>query len=172
MPTQPQLARLFALARNAGLSADEVKQIVAERYGHASRKDLSDREYEELCIHLQEAGGSRAAASGRLKAGELANEMEIRAFLQSEGLPWSFPTELDLSHAVTILDDFRRYRASYKRLSIRDARRCLSTWGRYPLWVWRRSAEIWLSHYRTKNERYFAGILKHVVRDAARDAAA
>jgi len=195
MPTQPQLKRLFALARNAGISPDDLKAIVADRYGHASRRDLSDAEYEDLCVHLQDAAGSRSQASGRLRAGELANEMEILAFLQTEGLPWakkgtpslSSPTsgekvwcplsspcppctELDFAHAVTILNDFRLYRSSYKRFSIRDARRCLATWGEYPLWVWRRAAEVWLSHYRTKNERYFAGILKHTLADARRAA--
>jgi len=188
MPSQPQLKRLFALARNAGISPDELKAIVADRYGRASRKDLSDAEYEDLCVHLQDAAGSRSQASGRLRAGELANEMEILAFLQAEAKkgdtitisrdvredgmvsPFSPATDLDLAHAVTILNDFRLYRSSYKRFSIRDARRCLATWAQYPLWVWRRAAEVWLAHYRTKNEKYFAGVLKGVLRDAKRAA--
>ena len=76
MPTDAQLKRLFALSRKAGLSPDELKQTVADRYGHESRRDLTDREYEELCLHLQEYAGERSVASGRLKPGELAKSVD------------------------------------------------------------------------------------------------
>ena len=166
-PTTPQLKRLFALARNAAISPDELKAIVRDRYGHASRRDLSDREYEELCVHLQEVSGDRAAGSGRLRAGELANEMEILAWLQSEKLPWPeiAVTSHDVSVATTLLDDFRRRRARYKRISVAQARTWLSWWGRYPLYIWRRATEVWLAGHRTKGERYFLGICQNIERD-------
>jgi hypothetical protein len=172
MPTNRQLKRLFALARKAGISPDEVKTLVADRYGHASRRDLSDREYEELCLHLQETSGARSRAGGRRQPGELADQMEILAFLREEGLPWDTTvlTDSDITVALAILDDFRCYRQSYKRLSVAQVRSCLRGWGRYPVWVWRRSADVWLTHYRTLNERYFAGILQHVLADARRAA--
>ena len=172
MPTTPQLKRLFALARNAGLTPDEVKGIVAERYGHASRRDLSDREYEELCVHLQEVSGDRSAASGRRKAGELANPMEILAWLNEKPrLPWDAValTEHDVTTVMTLLDDFRVRRDSYLRISVAQARRWLGWWGRYPLSAWREAAGIWLSCYRSRldlDETYFQGILRKVARRA------
>jgi len=171
MPTHPQLKRLFALARKAGLSPDDVKAVVADRYGHRSRRGLSDREYEELCRHLQDCAAGAAASSGRLKAGELANLLEITAWLNAEGLPWDrlIVTETDLVQAAQILEDFRRYR-SYGRISIAQARKWLAWWGRRPISIWRRAAMIWLEHYRRLNERYFAGILRHVEADARRAA--
>ena len=170
--TNRQLKRLFALARRAGVTPDEVKALVYERYGHESRRDLSDREYEELCVHLQTVAGDRGKDSGRLQPGELANEMEILGWLQTEGLPWDpvAVTDSDVTRAVILLDDFRRRRVKYARISVRQARKWLGWWGRYGLHVWRQSADVWLTHYRSNmdfDETYFMGIVRKLSKRAA-----
>ncbi|HJN16233.1 MAG TPA: hypothetical protein QGH10_12100 [Armatimonadota bacterium] len=170
--TNRQLKRLFALSRKAGIDGAELKQIVQERYGHESRRDLSGREYEELCVHLQEVAGDRGKASGRLQPGELANEMEILAWLQSEGLPWDpiAVTDFDGTRAVALLDDFRRRRVRCGRISVAQARKWLGWWGRYSIHAWRLSADAWLNSYRgqmDKDETYFMGIVRKQARVAA-----
>ena len=166
-----ELKRLFAIARKAGIEGDALSEIVAARYQLSSRKALTRAQYQDLCAHLQTAGASAAQSSGRHRAGELANLLEITAFLNehrgtaSNAVPGF--TSADLSAAAQLLDDFRRRRTEYGRISARNARTWLSWWARYDLPTWRAAVAIWNEHYRSNldvAERYFIGIAKNVAR--------
>lgn len=53
MPSEAQLKRLFAINRGAGLTNEELKNILFTDYGHDSSKDLNLDEYNELCARLE-----------------------------------------------------------------------------------------------------------------------
>jgi len=52
-PTEKQLKRLFAIAREAGVSNDDVKAYMEGTLGVASTKDLSREQYDQLCEAIQ-----------------------------------------------------------------------------------------------------------------------
>ena len=52
-PSDAQIKRLFAINKAAGLSSDDLKNILFKDYGHESTKDITMDEYNELCDRLQ-----------------------------------------------------------------------------------------------------------------------
>lgn len=58
-PTEKQLKRLFAIAREAGVSNDDVKQYMQSVLGVESSKDLTREQYDQLCeaIESGQVGG-------------------------------------------------------------------------------------------------------------------
>lgn len=65
-PSEAQIKRLFAINRGAGLTNDELKEILIKDYGHESSKDLNMDEYNELCARLE--SGTLVAAKKELAA--------------------------------------------------------------------------------------------------------
>lgn len=56
--TEPQAKRFYAIAKNAGLSDDDMKFHLQSEYGITSSKDILKSDYDELCAWAQSGGGS------------------------------------------------------------------------------------------------------------------
>lgn len=51
--SEAQLKRLFAIASSAGWNTDSVKAYLKITYGKETTKDLSQRQYEEMCAYIE-----------------------------------------------------------------------------------------------------------------------
>ena len=55
MPTEPQIIRLYAIARSKGWSRDGVHRLIESNYGKRSTKDLTIEQYDECCAFLEKS---------------------------------------------------------------------------------------------------------------------
>lgn len=54
--TAAQVKRIFAIANNAGITANKAKQMILAEFGYASSKDIKQKEYDAVCAMFQKAG--------------------------------------------------------------------------------------------------------------------
>lgn len=169
MPTDRQIARLYALATKAGLSHADTRAELQERYGVASSKDLLPHQYEQVCTDLQRR---LRPTEGQPRDGAYAapdHLVEYARGLQQFGTIWrGRMTDDDVRLMTILLNDFRLYRTRDRRMSQRQLDQFIRSLARFDITIFRRASEVWLTHYRTgKNERYFLGICLHIQRDDA-----
>ena len=200
MSLQPKhLKALFAKARNVRsvdptFDDDAFKDLVQTRYGVASRKDLSMRDFRDLCNVLDalDRGGPAPAPPGReseagrrtpTSANSLHSQLDAQAFVNEHGLPWPgrLVTDADRDAAVALIDDFRMHRKG-RRIARGVVLRIVfdagadrtgkrRPWADFDIDVWREARRRWRSGGRVLNEHFFRGIMVHVERDACRDVA-
>ena len=176
MPTRPQLARLFALARNAGLDNASLHDIIESRFGHKSVKDLMPRQYEDLTRslsqrHVPERMPLQVPDIAPLNGTYLDHPSHgymVALAARSDGELFPGATEADITIAGKLLDCFRTYRKR-KRIAMAQARGMMRSWLPYHIEVWREAARRYLEQASTRDEKYFAGILRRVQRDSALD---
>lgn len=75
-PTQPMLTRLYAIASTSGWTGSEVKELLKTKFGIVSSKDLSLKNYEELCKFLEENRKNVEGTSGARADLNANNELE------------------------------------------------------------------------------------------------
>ena len=51
--SEPQRKRMYAIWKRAGWTDDEVKNLLAEKYGFISAKDVTTGKYQEICQKLE-----------------------------------------------------------------------------------------------------------------------
>lgn len=182
MPTHRQIARLYALASRCGYNHVQVKTALDSLYGVSSSKDLTPVQYEQFTADLDRE--LRAQAHGRdllaeeavPRAGMFASAAHLVEFADSVrtfGRAWPAQmTEEDVTLLAILLDKFRLYRVRDRKLSQKQVDEFIDAAGKFPLWVFRAAGDIYLAHYTHKPEKYFLGIMKNVVRDRQREAAA
>jgi len=168
MPTNRQIARLYALAGRAGLARPDVHDELQGRYGVASSKLLQPWQYEGYTMDLQRRA---RPDEGSYRPGMYAAAEDLAEFAQSAvqfGRLWpnEGATDDDALLLTHLLNDWRRYRTRTARLSQKQMDALLDKLNRVGLPVFRQAARIWLERYRTKNEDYFFGVCQHVVADA------
>ena len=172
MPTQPQIARLYALASRVGLSHQEVLAELARRYGLQSSKDLTAHQYEAFTHDLSRFKAAQsdvdiapATATGRITS--VGGFLMALAELSVAGYWFLAATDTDDATAAELLECFRKYRPSHSSLSPMQVKRIVSAWQQppYNLVAWREAAGRYLSQHRDKDERYFLGILKRVAHE-------
>jgi hypothetical protein len=172
MPTDRQIARLYALGNHAGLTHAAVKAELFQLYGVDSSKALAAWQYEAYCTDLQRR---QKPAAGPVKDNAFsapADMLEIAASARQFGRLWPGKmTDDDVTLLAHLLNDWRLYRSRDRRLSQRQIDALLIKLSAVPLAVFRRAAAIWLERYRARNEKYFFGICQHVQADADREAA-
>ena len=171
MPTDRQIARLYALGNHAGLNHAAVKAELFERYGVDSSKDLLPWQYEAYCTDLQRRQRPEAGPVKDNAYSAPADMLEIAASARQFGRLWAHMNEDDVTLLAHLLNDWRLYRSRDRRLSQRQIDKLLDKLAAVPLPVFRRAATIWLERYRARNEKYFFGICQHVQADLAREAA-
>lgn len=175
MPTAPQIKRLFTLATKAGLTTADVHAETDRRYGKQHTKYLSDHQYEQF---------TRLIIQGDIKPGVvppaerdideirdgkyLCSRGAIRVavgMMADEGLLWDGASGIDAGVLGDMLDCIRLYRRSWRRITLEQARTMVIAWTHYPLPVWRDAARRYLAQHTTKDEKYFAGILRRVAHE-------
>ena len=176
MPTRPQLARLFALARNAGVDNETLHDLIKSRFKLDSVRTLSARQYEDL---------TRSLAQRRVLDRTIVPPTDIVPFngvtldhpchghmlataARADGEFYLGATEDDIALAGKLLDCFRTYRKR-GRIMVHQARAMMRSWLPYHVEVWREAARRYLEQASTRDEKYFAGILRRVQRDSALD---
>ncbi len=169
MPTDRQISRLYALARNAGLTHADVTDELQARYGVASSRGLSPAQYEAYTADLIRRN---TPVDGVYRDGAYSAPHHLREFAagcRQFGRLWpGAMTEGDVTALTILLDDWRRYRARTRALSQRQMDGIVRMLGRYPIVVFRAAAAIWLERYRTgHDEKYFKAICEHLQRDEA-----
>lgn len=182
MPTARQIGRLYALASRCGYNHDQVIAALQSLYGVGSSKGLSPLQYESFTAELTREVGAQAQGRGLPEAdaqpryGMFASAAHLTEFATSVrtfGRAWGGQmTDEDVTLLAILLDKFRLYRTRDRRVSQKQLDDFIDTAGQFPLWVFRAAGEIYLGHYTNKPEKYFIGILKNVVRDQQREAAA
>jgi len=55
MPTEPQIIRLYAIARSKGWTRDGVHRLIESNYGKKSTKDLTIEQYDTCCAFLEKS---------------------------------------------------------------------------------------------------------------------
>jgi hypothetical protein len=182
MPTGRQIGRLYSLGHALGMDHDTVKQELQVLYGLSSSKDLSPIQYEEYTTHLQRQ--INAAATDRQlppdeaepRYGMYASAAHLAEFansVQTFGRAWAGQmADEDVVLLSILLDKFRLYRVRDRKLSQKQVDDFVDAAAKFPLWVFRAAGEIYLGHYTHKPEKYFLGIMKNVIRDRQREAAA
>lgn len=175
MPTAPQIKRLFTLATKAGLTTPDVHAETQRRYGKAHTKYLSDHQYEQFCRLLQNGDIKPGVVPpaerdiDEIRDGKyLCSRAAIRVavgMLDAEGLLWEHATGIDAGVLGDMLDCMRQYRRSWRRITLEQARTMVIAWTHYPLPVWRDAARRYLAQHTTKDEKYFAGILRRVAHE-------
>jgi len=165
-PTQRQIARLYTLAGQAGLGHDEVIGQLRAAYGIETTKRLTLLQYEEFCLWIQGRIGARRIGDGKAPAreGQLWRRAQVANLLDQE---WIGPPPLaaDLrDRLIDVLDDFRLYRST-GRIGTSILRATIQQIGRHRIEIVAEACEIWLGHYRERNEQYFAGILRRLKRE-------
>ncbi len=171
MPTDRQIARLYALGNHAGLNHAAVIAELADRYGVDSSKDLQPWQYEAYCTDLQRR---QRPAAGPVKDSAYAapdDMYQVAVAAKTFGRLWQHMTDDDVTLLAHLLNDWRLYRSRDRRLSQRQIDALLVKLAAVPLPVFRRAATVWLERYRNRNEKYFFGICQHVQADLAREAA-
>jgi hypothetical protein len=172
MPTDRQIARLYALANRAGLSHDQVIAELFDRYEAMSSKSLQGFQYEQYCTDLQRRGKS---PEGSYREGAYASADHVREYVESAvqfGRLWRGEmTDQDARALIVVMDDFRRHRTRDRRLSQKQMDAICDKLRAFPLEIFRRAAGEWLAKYRSRGEKYFVGIMKGMMRDDAHQAA-
>lgn len=182
MPTPRQISRLYALASRCGYNHVQVKTALHSLYGVSSSKDLTAMQYEQFTadlereLHAAAIGRDLPPAEAEPRYGMFASAAHLAEFANSVhtfGRAWAGQmTDDDVTLLSILLDKFRLYRTRDRKLSQKQVDDFIDAAGKFPLWVFRAAGEIYLSHYTHKPERYFLGIMKNVVRDRQREAAA
>lgn len=177
MPTGPQIKRLYALATNAGLTAADVHAAIDRLYGRRHTKYLTDVEYERFTAMLSR-GDIRPEVMEEpepdiapiVDGKWIGNKGAVRTavgIFSREGLLWPDARGIDAGTVGDMLDCIRLYRRSFRRITLEQARALVEAWTAYPLAVWRDAASRYLVQHTTKDEKYFAGILRRVAREHA-----
>lgn len=55
MPTEPQIARLYAIANSHGWTHEGVKRLLESNYKVKSSRELSRKQYDEVCEFLEKS---------------------------------------------------------------------------------------------------------------------
>lgn len=173
MVNDSQIRRLWALARNAGVSHDLVYEHAMSRYGREHLHALTAREYEQFTRDLQDwARRQEEPDIAPTSATAITSEggfLIALAQLSVDDHWWTDATDRDAAVAAKLLNCFRRYRTgATARLSLRQVQRIVDAWIAYPLPVWREAAERYLTQHTSKDEKYFLGIVKRVERETRR----
>lgn len=182
MPTGRQIGRLYALGHAAGMDHATVKDELSALYQVSSSKDLTALQYEQYTTHLQRQvdaqahGRSLPPADAQPRYGMFASAAHLSEFANSVrtfGRAWPGQmTDDDVTLLSILLDKFRLYRTRDRKLSQKQLDDFIDAAAKFPLWVFRAAGEIYLAHYTHKPEKYFLGIMKNVLRDRQREAAA
>lgn len=163
-PTQRQIARLYTLAGQAGLSHAEVIAQLRDAYGVESTKRLTLPQYEEFVAWIKGRIGARVSGDARHPAreGQIWQRAQVARMLDIE---WP-GLDGDLRDRLTdVLDDFRLYRST-GRISASVLRQTIQRIARFGPELVGQACDIWLSRYRERDERYFAGICRSLKRQA------
>lgn len=87
-PSQPQIARMFAIAKNAEISDEDLRKMIK----HPSSKDLTIKEYNEICEKLTQIAMEKTkAAQAQIIQEEPPIQVseEFKEEAQSVELPWT-----------------------------------------------------------------------------------
>ena len=170
MPSKQQISRLFALANNAGLDNAAVHNEIASRYGYESVKQLTPREYEEFTADVSRWGdreGEPDIAPIDKHVGTTGGCFMVINQMVEAGAFFGDATDDDLETAANLLDHFRRYRSTWRRLAVTQIEAIVAGWRQYDLADWREAAKRFMTQSSLKDEKYFQGILRRVAKEPA-----
>lgn len=174
-PTNNQIRRLYTLATRAGLDHPGVHTEIFRRYGIESTRDLTDRQYEQFTAFLQ--GMIRAQErdpATRAEAAANYPRLTDRAGLERlfrEQWPAMASRDPELTKDLVEVLDCARLTRTQATISPRIATAQIQKMQKYHPDVLREAARIYLSHYTTRDERYFFGIVRGEKRRRRRQAA-
>ncbi len=171
-PTREQIVRLYSLAHHAGLSHDMVKAEIWARYGIESTKELDPRQYEQYTRELELRARVRSpaverAAKAAMHYPKLHDRKGIDAVLR-EQWPQLCAGHPKLAADLAEVLDFCRLTRATGTISPRIVEVQIQRWRKLPLNVIAEAAEVYLNRYTSRNERYFAGILRRIMNDRKR----
>ena len=66
-PTEPQIRRLYAIAKSKGWSHDGVKRMLEMNYKVKSSKDLTLEQYDAVCLFLEKSNAPDIVSMGKDK---------------------------------------------------------------------------------------------------------
>jgi len=167
-PTQKQITKLYTVAGQAGLDHAGVKDELFARYGLASTKDLSLRQFQEFLAFVE----GMARAAGRkpptLKDDpahpKCSSRGDCERLLRSEW-PLIFTQDPDLAGLlVSACDYFRLTRLSGK-VSQAILAAAIQTLAKADLRDIRAKVGAYLTGYTGKDERYFLGMVRQARHD-------
>jgi hypothetical protein len=174
-PSQAQIARLYTLAGKASLDHSAVIAQLRGAYNVESTRQLSLPQYEEFCLWIKGRIGARATGEGAPPAreGQLWQRAQVVRILDEElatMVPGGVPAPAEMrEHLADVLDDFRLYRGT-GRISAALLRALIQQIRRYHPSIITAACEVWLAHYRERNEAYFLGILRRIKRETKNQA--
>jgi len=176
-PTQPQIIRLYTLAGAAGLDHAGVHAELWDRYGIESSRHLDKRQYEAFCRELATRGRARATVG---QVGNLPAEAAMHyprvcdrqgcLALLHQAWPQIVAANPILATALAELLDCFRLTRKAGAISPRLLVVLIQKMQKLPLDALTGAAAVYLERYSMRDENYFLGICRRILRDSARDA--